>query len=114
MEFKPLLRLAHLDDAPEVSRAPATICRQSFELLDAKMSRAKPANQERRDSPQATQTEDQAGASHPVRRAPLPVHARRSARNPPCHHAPIQTLDHSEGLADQGAEAAKIGRARSL
>ena len=39
-EFKPLLCL-------RLSRARATICRQFFELLDAKMSRAEPANQER-------------------------------------------------------------------
>ena len=66
------------------------------------------------DSSQTAQTQDPAGPPPPIRRAPLSVHSNRGARNPPCHHPAIQTLDHSEGLADQGAETGEIRRTRSL
>jgi hypothetical protein len=107
---KPLMTL------PEPRRsAPArAICLRLLELLEARASPMPLTNQETRDSPQAAQTEGQAGSSRPVRSPPLSIHVERSARNPPCHHAAVQTLDYSQGLANQGTEAAKISRAGGL
>ena len=107
---KPLMTL------PEPRRsAPArAICLRLLELLEARASLTPLTNQETRNSPQAAQTEGQAGSSRPVRSPPLSIHVERSARNPPCHHAAVQTLDYSQGLANQGTEAAKISRAGGL
>jgi hypothetical protein len=71
-------------------------------LLDAGAS-SEQANQGTRDSSRTKPTEGQAGTAHSVRRAALSIHVGCSARNPPRHHANVQTLDHTEGLADQGA-----------
>jgi hypothetical protein len=74
-------------------------CCRLTELLDAE-DRGLSEQPEKRDSPQTAQTQDQVGPLHPIRRSALSVHSRRGAGNPPCHHAAVQTLDYSQGLAD--------------
>ena len=59
------------------------------------------------DSSQTAQTQDQAGPPPPIRRTPLPVHSNRGARNPPCHHPAIQTLDFPKGRPIKGLRPAK-------
>ncbi len=47
-------------------------------------------------------------------RASLPVHAGCGARSPHRHHAADETMDHSEGVAHQRAEAGEVGCPRGV
>ena len=56
-----------------------------------------------------TQAKGEAGAARPIRRPSVSIQFRRSVGNPPRHHAAIEAMDHSEGLADKRIAAGKVG-----